>query len=281
LSQYATLKRSTLEIPSGAEFSITKVDQTDGYDGHCLRAFSYFGDQMPDIVDTLESINSIAKLYPVQRQDSKTPTFALTYQGTYLTLIAKCGFTKVVAMLIESRYHELYKVSDQWVAAKLQEASCTGYITAAFGLRVRTPLLTQVILGTSKTPSEAAAEGRTAGNALGQSWCLLNSRAWSEVMTQVRKGEHRLSVRPEAQIHDAGYALIRDDVNVLVYLNNLIVKASEWQDHPDIAHDQVKLGGELSVFYPSWAHDIGIPNGATSEDVLNIIAKKLNPKETV
>ena len=50
----------------------------DGYDGHCLRAYSYFGDQMPDIVDTLQSINSIKDKYPDLRSKSKAPTFLLT-----------------------------------------------------------------------------------------------------------------------------------------------------------------------------------------------------------
>ena len=50
---------------------------TDGYDGHCLRAYTYFGDRMPDIDPTsVESINSIEEKYPQERQDSKAPTFA-------------------------------------------------------------------------------------------------------------------------------------------------------------------------------------------------------------
>ena len=249
---------------------------TDGYDGHSLRAFSYFGELMPDIVDTLESINSIQEAYPDERQESKVPTFLLTYQGTYMGMMAKCDFTEEKAKLIEARYHELYKVSDEWVADKLTQASQTGYITAAFGLRVRTPLLAQVILGTSKTPHEASAEGRTAGNALGQSWCLLNTRAASEFMGKVRKSDYRLLIRPTAHIHDAQYMLIKDDLSVLQYVNKHLVKAVEWQNHPDIAHDQVKLGGQLAVFYPSWASSIGIPNGASGEDVLNIVANSIN-----
>lgn len=38
-----------LEIPAGAKFSIRKTGQTAGYDGHSLRAHSYFGEDMPDI----------------------------------------------------------------------------------------------------------------------------------------------------------------------------------------------------------------------------------------
>ncbi len=50
---------------------------TDGYDGHCLRAYAYFGEQMPDIdPDVVASINSIEKKYKDLRGESKAPTFA-------------------------------------------------------------------------------------------------------------------------------------------------------------------------------------------------------------
>lgn len=193
-----------------------------------------------------------------------------------MTLIAKCGFTKVVAQQIEGRYHELYKVSDAWVAERLDEASRVGYITAAFGLRVRTPLLAQVIRGNSKTPREAEAEGRTAGNALGQSWCLLNTRAGSAFMQVVRAGPYRLDIRPCSQIHDASYYLIRDDIALVHYVNEHLVEAVEWQDHPAIAHDLVKLGGELSIFHPNWSKEIVIPNGAGTDEIFNLVNKHLS-----
>lgn len=247
---------------------------TDGYDGHCLRAYAYFGEEMPDIDgSSVPSINSIETAYKMLRQDSKAPTFALTYQGTWKTLMTNCGFSQEKAQTIETRYKELYKVSIDWVQDKLDQASKDGYVTAAFGLRVRTPLLAQVVRGTSKTPHEAEAEGRTAGNALGQSWCLLNSRAGSEFMVKVRKSEHRLSIRPCAQIHDAGYFLIRDDPTPVLFTNEHLVKAVQWQDHPDIEHDEVKLGGELSIFYPDWSSEITIPNGVSEAELAATIEK--------
>ena len=251
----------------------------DQFDGHCLRAFAYFGDQMEGIDgNSVESINSIQKKYKKLRQDSKAPTFALTYQGTYKTLINNCGFTESLARKIESSYHELYKVSDDWVAAKINQATRDGYITAAFGLRVRTPLLAQVIRGNRATPHEAEAEGRTAGNALGQSWCLLNSRAASEFMGKVRTSPHRLDIKPCAHIHDAQYYLLRDDLAVLAYTNQHLVEAVQWQDHPDIWHEEVKLGGELSIFHPNWSKEIVIPNGAGEDEILEIVNKALNPQ---
>lgn len=77
--QFKTLDRKTLDIPSGVSIEIKKVGTTDGYDGHCLRAYTYFKDKMPDIdPNCVESINSIEDLYPDERQDSKAPTFLLT-----------------------------------------------------------------------------------------------------------------------------------------------------------------------------------------------------------
>lgn len=245
----------------------------DGYDGHSLRAYAYFGEQMPDIVDTVESINSIQTLYKALRGDSKAPTFLLTYGGTYMGLMKNCGFPEDKAKLTEKRYHDLYKVSDKWVQDRLDQAAKDGYVTAAFGLRVRTPLLAQVIRGTCKTPYEAEAEGRTAGNALGQSWCLLNNRAGSEFMGKVRNSSLRKDIRPSVHIHDAQYFMIRDDMDTVMYVNEHLVKAVQWQDDPLIYHPDVKLGGELSLFYPNWSKEIVIPNYATPTVINETIQK--------
>jgi DNA polymerase-1 len=249
---------------------------TDGYDGHSMRAYAYWPDKMPDIDPTsVKSINTIAKKYKPLRDKSKNPTFTLTYQGTKHALMKKYGFSEAEAEEVVDRYKELYHVSIQWVDEKLDQAMRDGYITGAFGLRLRTPLLKQVIRGTKHTPPAAEAEGRTAGNALGQSWCLLNSRAGSEFMGKVRKSKYRLAIRPSAQIHDAGYYLIRDDIEPVLYANEHLVKAVEWQDHPEIYHPDVGLGGELSLFHPSWAEEITIPNGATEDQIFSLIQEAM------
>jgi DNA polymerase I len=222
-------------------------------------------------------INSIADLYKDQRQDSKMPTFLLTYGGTFMGMMAQGNFTMDMAKQIEARYHELYKVSDDVIAARLDEAARVGYITVAFGLRVRTPLLHQVVRNTRATPYEAQAEGRTAGNAMGQSYCLLNSRALTEFMGHVRAHQdYRTQIKPISQIHDASYLLTRDDVGLLSWVNKHLVEAVEWQDDPAIMHDIVKLGGELSLFHPSWAHEAVIANGASEQDILQAACDHLN-----
>lgn len=250
---------------------------TDGYDGHSLRAYSYFGENMPDIDPTsVSSINSIGDIYKGFRQDGKTPTFLLTYGGTYRGIMDQMGWPMDKAQMVEKRYHDLYTVSDQWVADQIHQASKTGYVVCAFGLRVRTPILAKTILGNRRTPFEAEAEARTAGNALGQSYCMLNSRAGNEFMGKVRSSQYRLDIRPCAHIHDAQYFIIPEDIAILLYVNEHLVKAVQWQDDPRIWHDEVKLGGELSIFYPSWAEEMEIPNNADQEDVFTLATDHLD-----
>lgn len=298
-SKYGKLIKSCFQAPPGWVFvgldfasledrisALTTKDKNklkvylDGFDGHCLRAYSYFGDRMPDIVNTVESINSIKDKYSSLRNQSKAPTFLKTYGGTYIGLIKKCGFSKEMALQIDKKYHELYKESDEWVANKLKEAAKVGYVTVAFGLKVRTPLLSQVLRGTSKTPFEAEAEGRTAGNALGQSWGLLNTRAASEFLAKVRNHEdYKHLICPCAHIHDAQYYLVKDDVQVIRWMNEHLVIAVEWQEAPEIQHPDVKLGGELDLFWPSWADGITIPNHATEQDIINLVTKTINKRK--
>lgn len=226
----------------------------------------------------VQRVNSIKKLHSHWRQESKVPTFALTYDGTYVTLMANVGLSEEVAKSIEKSYHELYVVSDEWVAEKIQQASKDGYITAAFGLRLRTPLLKQVILGNSKTPHEASKEGRTAGNALGQSWCMLNNRAASEFMKRTREEKYRLDIKPCSHIHDAQYYLIRDDMDTLMYVNEHLPKAVSWQEDPLIQNEHISMSGELTIFHPHWGVGVDLPNSATQE----VIIKKIKEhKETL
>src|SRR5699024_1456459 len=141
MSQFDNLPKSTHDFTGKKIQSVKKVGSSTGYDGHSLRAFAYFGEQMPDIVDTVESINSIQVKYKHLRSDSQAQTFLLTYGGTYMGLMKNSGFREWKRKTRKKRYHELYVVADAWVQARLDEAGKTGYGTAEFGYRVCTRLL--------------------------------------------------------------------------------------------------------------------------------------------
>ncbi len=240
----------------------------DGYDGHCLRAHTYFGDQMTGIdPNSVASINSIKHKYPELRQRSKAPTFLLTYGGTHHGLVAQVGLDIIEAKQIEDQYHVLYQASDEWVQDKLIQATQDGYVTVAFGLRVRTPILGKTLLNKKSTPYEAKAEGRTAGNALGQSYGLLNNRASIEFQERTLNSPYALDIKPIAQIHDSMYFLIRDTYACVEWFNNNLVECMEWQGLPEINHPIVKLGGGVEIFWPSWAETMEIPNGASQQQI--------------
>ena len=257
-----------------------------GFDGHCLRAAYYFREELESRgiqinLDEPKSVNSIKKLAEDLRQDSKAPTFALTYQGTAFTLMNNLGWSEAKAKAVEANYHDLYKVSDEYVAERLKQAAKDGYVEVAFGLRVRTPLLAQVLWGGPRVPYAAQAEGRTAGNALGQSYGLLNNRAANAFMAKVWASPYRYDILPVALIHDAIYLIIRDRTDVVEWVNNNLIQEMRWQELPEIQHDQVKLGAALDIFWPDWAHPVTLPNDAPVSKLVEVCTahrqENLNP----
>lgn len=230
--------------------------------------------EIPNHIFNVAQINSISKKYPELRQKSKAPTFALTFQGTAHTLVNNVGFSLDEAKQIEKNYHDLYQASDQWVQDKIKQAHNTGYAYAAFGLRIRTPLLKQVLYDSPKKPHEAAAEARTLGNAIsGQSYGLLNNRAAVAFMKKVWKSPYRYDIKPVALIHDAIYLVIKDDLHVVDWVNRHLIQEMRWQELPEIQHDTVKLGAALDIFWPDWSNAITLPNDSTKEVIKELCTK--------
>lgn len=244
-----------------------------GICGHCFNALAYYPELMPDIIKTKESINSIKTKYPKLRQASKTITFAANYFGTYRTFMENSGIPEDEAKQIEANFHELYKVTDAWNDAQLEKAANVGYVTLAFGGRLRTPILSQTLANTKSTPYEATAERRSAGNALIQSYGLLTNRAAIEFRERVIASKHRLDIRPVANIHDAIYLHIRNNVEVIKWVNDNLIECMEWDDLPELKHPKVKLGSSLEVFFPDWSNGIEIPNKASINEI-KAIAKQ-------
>lgn len=230
----------------------------------------------------VKGINSIKYLYKAIRDLSKAPTFLLTYGGTWRGLMKNCGFSEEEAKRIETNFHELYKESDDYTNARIQQASIDGYVELAFGLRLRTPLLKQSILGTSSTLYQAESEARTAANALGgQSYGLLNNRAAVGFMKRVWASKWRYDIKPVALIHDAIYLMIKDDIECLEWVNRVLIEEMSWQDLPELKHDVVKLSAELDVFYKSWNQPITLANNLTKEEIYQTIQQGMDKYDIV
>ena len=244
---------------------------TDGYDGHSLRAYAYFMQDMVGITNTVASINSIADKYPDLRQQSKGPTFALTYEGTAYTLVKNLGLSQDAAEAIEKQYHALYKVSDEFSQRNILQASKSGYVSLAFGAKLFTPVLRQALMHNSKTPREAQAEGRSANNAITQSWGMLTNRA-------VIDFEQHLSAKPSYVskvlicnvIHDAIYILIKKEPAVIKWVNETLIKCMQWNDIIDIKSTDVPMEAELEIG-KDLSNQIPVPNNASYDTIKGLL----------
>ena len=249
---------------------------SEGYDSHSFNANTYWPNAVPDLEDTPQSINTIKDLHPKLRDKSKTVTFALQYGGTPFALVRESGFEQKEADEIYKNYLEKFKVSKTYQQDKIDQATLDGYVTVAFGLRVRAPLLASTVLGNRITPNQAREEGRTIANALSQSYGLLTNRSANAVMERVWKSEYRNDIKLIAMIHDANYFIVKDDLATVEWLNLVLIEEMSWQELPEIRHEIVKLGAELEIYYPSWANPIGIPNGASQEEISNLCIKAMS-----
>lgn len=200
-------------------------------------------------------INSIKQLYPKVRQKSKAPTFALTYAGTYLTLMQNCDMSEQKAKQVEQAYHNLYKESDAYCENRIEEARQKGYTEVAFNLKVRCPNLHKSVNCARHMSPTAQKERRTINNAFGQSYCALTMRAFNEFGEILKHSPYKFKILPCVTIHDAVYYLIQDDQDTLEFIKVILEKCFEWQELPEIKHSDVHLHGSLSVFYPDWAHE--------------------------
>lgn len=240
---------------------------TDGYDGHSMRAHKYFGDQMPDIDPTdINSINSIATKYPDLRFDSKAPTFALQYDGTWHTLHKRAGFPKDQAIAIEKAFHELYAVSVKFNEKNKKFMEEHGYVDCAFGLKLRTPIISQCILGNSRTPYEADAEARSANNAITQSWGMLLNRAMIATDKRIEAAGLGTYILPCNMIHDAGYFLVKNNPQYIKFLNDVLIKEMEWNDDDMIRSTDVPMKAQLEIGR-SWDTLQPLKNKATIEEI--------------
>lgn len=72
---------------------------------------------------------------------------------------------------------------------------------------------------------------------------------------------------------DAQYGLVRNTPEAVKWLNDNIVECVEWQELPEIQHDEVKLTGDLGIFYPNWANEITLKHNINYEGIVNTCAE--------
>jgi DNA polymerase-1 len=127
-----------------------------------------------------------------------------------------------------------------------------------------------IMTDSGRIPYEAQKEARTAGNALGQSYGMLNNRAAVEFQAITLASDYSTEILPCAPIHDAQYFVIRNDIEVVKWFNDNLIPCMQWQELEELEHPTVKLGGNLEIFHPTLADKVSIPNNATAEEILDL-----------
>lgn len=92
-------------------------------------------------------------------------------------------------------------------------------------------------------------------------------------MQKVWNSKYRYDIKVNCLIHDAIYLLVRNDVEVVQYVNTELINSMKWQELPELQHPTVKLGAELDIFYPSWARVVTIPNNASNDEIKELCKK--------
>ena len=75
---------------------------------------------------------------------------------------------------------------------------------------------------------------------------------------------------------DASYFIIKDDINVLKFVNDHLIEEMSWQDLPELQSDKVKLESELDLFHPSWNEPITLPNNLSKDGLKEVINNSLS-----
>lgn len=276
---------TSLEDKIGAILSNDKAkiaEFAQGMDGHSLRALAFFSQLEapclikdtyidPEIIKqyditSIESVNRFKKEQEAIRQEAKAPSFALAYGGTWMTLHKNIGLPEPIAKAIEIGYQELYSDTMEFNKKNAQFANQNGYVECAFGLRLRTPLITQCILGSKSTPKEVESEARSANNAITQSYNMLSNRAAIEIQKRIIKSPYANDIFLANQIHDAIYFIWKDNNSVTKWLNDNLIACMEWQEYPAIKSNEVKLGANLSMGY-SWDKQKNLNNKASIYEI--------------
>lgn len=197
----------------------------------------------------------------------------MQYGSSAQGLTRNFGFPLEVAQSLYEKYHELYSVSDDWTASKLKEASKRGYAELAFGLRIRTPVLSQTIYGSKYAPTEAHNESKSVGNALIQSYGLLTTTAMNKFMNRVWNSKFKQDVLPVGQIHDSILLVIKNTLECLHWVNKNLIDCMVNIDLPELQHPTVKLEANLEIYFPDWANPNTLPNNATISEIVEILEK--------
>lgn len=73
--------------------------------------------------------------------------------------------------------------------------------------------------------------------------------------------------------------MVRNNPEIVLWLNQVTTEEAKWQDDPVISHPQVGLEGQLDLFFPDWATPLTLPESLPESELIDLVQKhveKLN-----
>ena len=105
-------------------------------------------------------------------------------------------------------------------------------------------------------------------------------RAINDFDSRVEKENRIKDVLICNTIHDSVYGICKNDAETIKWVNDNLINAMEWQEHPKLQSD-IKLGAELDIGN-SWDSLITIKNNVSLEviqETLDVINKPKQKEE--
>jgi len=236
----------------------------DGYEGHSLRASVYFKDELEERgifinPDDKESVNRVQNEAADLRQKSKSITFLKIYGGRAGKIQKTLKCSRERAEEISDAFDNLYRATKQFNDSNILLAKQQGYLDVAFGLRVKCPRIN------AKDSKVASSEGRSINNSSTQSYGMLTNKASIIFLEKLKASKYPLDIKMINQVHDCIYFIVKEDVEVIKWLNDNLIEAMSWKDDPAL-EGPVPMEAELDIGY-NGAYCKTLKNSATIEDV--------------
>jgi DNA polymerase-1 len=247
-----------------------KLDELiNGYDGHSLRAYAFFKEELEErglVLDPTDpqSINRIQQEAKDLRQNAKPISFLKIYGGGAgkIQKVLKCSMSR--AQEISDAYDELYKDTMAFNAANIVKAKRDGWLDVAFGLRVRCPRIN------ARDGAIASSEARSVNNSVSQSYGMLTNLASKKFLDAIKTSKYRMDVKLINQVHDCLYGLVREDAVAVQWVNETLVPIMRWKDDPAIRESIVTMEAEVDIGYDG-AHCVTIANNASLNEIISIL----------
>jgi DNA polymerase-1 len=238
----------------------------EGLDGHCLNAYGYFKEQVAQHMElTGDTTTDVKNFFELQengnkelkdiRQAGKPATFGLAYGAFPAKVSRTLKIPLEEAQSIFDRYHnELYAgITDYRENYVLPTAKKEKRIHLGLGCYLYT--------------DNAEADIRTLNNATIQFWSILTLLTINKLHQKIDEANLQDSIFCIATIYDSIYFIVREDADVLRWLNDEIVTLMT----KDFVKNQIVKNEATGEIGRNWAELKQIKNNATVEEISEVL----------